>query len=316
MQTHFKPDNFYLSMDAEQRLAEFRRDYYAYMYNRRTAQNTQENPYEAVYKKRPTLRLEFQGKFVAAAIRYEHDLPPKRGKRGHITTFSKQSRTRLFDLFHRLEIKQKPIFLTLTYGEDYPDAKTAKSHLRAFLERIRRIPGGKSVSAVWRMEFQKRGAPHFHVLFFGLPFIKKEAIQRAWGQITRTDRPITRIEQVRSHKSLMAYVSKYVAKIEPSEDSGFNSLSYLHAYQAKHGENIGRVWGCFNKDSLPFAERWYYERDLDMVEYAKFHDLAISVYPPIADYLSAGFRLYVKDAERWKDIARYLFDGKPPPLTI
>ena len=51
---------------------------------------------------------------------------------GKFTTFSKQSRTRLFDLFHRMEIKRKAVFLTLTYGEDYPDAKTAKTTCEPF----------------------------------------------------------------------------------------------------------------------------------------------------------------------------------------
>lgn len=269
--------------------------------------------------KRPTLKLEFQGKLVVASIRYASDAKPKKhGKRGTITDFSRQSRTRLFDLFHRLKIKSKPVFLTLTYGDDYPDAKTAKNNLRAFLERIRRMPSCEQTSAIWRMEFQERGAPHFHLIFFDLPFIKKEDIQTMWSQIIDQPQPFTRIEQIRSHNGMMFYVSKYIAKVNPSENSGFNSLTYLHAYRAKYGDEIGRLWGYFKKDLIPFDERFYYERDLDRREFAIFRNLAVKQYPPIADYLSEGFRLYVPDAERWKDIARHLFDRwtRERPITI
>jgi hypothetical protein len=271
--------------------------------------------------KRPTIKLEFQGKFVACAIRYEHDAPPKRGKRGGITTFSARSRTRMFDMFHKLEIKRKPIFVTLTYGEDYPDAKTAKNNLRALFERIRRKMDGLPISAVWRMEFQERGAPHFHIIFFDLPFIDKLTWQYWWEEITGHPEPFTRVERVRSHKQIMAYVSKYVAKIEPSSKTGFISLTYLHAYREKHGDNIGRVWGYFQKDALPWAEKFEYERDWSPDQFRKWHDLAVAAYPPIAEYLSSGFRLYVKDATVWRDIAFHLFNTyantrHDPPLTI
>lgn len=266
---------------------------------------------------RASLKLEFQGKFVAAAIRYPSDRKFSRHKRGKITGFSHGSRTRMFDLFHKLEIKVKPIFITLTFGEDYPDAKTAKSHLRAFFERLRRKFKQGRVSAIWRMEFQERGAPHFHIIFFDLPFIRKEKIQEWWGEIIALDKPFTRIEQIKSHRGVMSYVSKYVAKLQDGGVSGFNSLTYLHAYQARYGENIGRVWGKFECANLPFAASLTLERDFVPAEFYKFRELAATIYPQIADYLSPGFRLYVKSAVQWEQIARYMFDDAPaPPLTL
>lgn len=271
-------------------------------------------PLTPKHLKRPTLKLEFQGKFVAAAIRWPTDQKPVRGKRGNVTTFSKGSRTRLFDLFHRMEVKRKPIFVTLTYGDEYPDARTAKKHLRALFERIRRKMDGLPVSAVWRLEFQVRGAPHFHIIFFDLPFICKLTWQYWWEEITGTPEPFTRVERVRSHKNLMAYVSKYVAKVEPAEKTGFISLTYLHAYIEKYGDNIGRVWGVFQRQFLPMAELFEYERDLVGHAFDKFRSLAIAQYPPIAEYMSKGFRLYVKSAEQWRMIARYLLDS--PSKTV
>ena len=269
-----------------------------------------------VKTKRPTLCLEFQGKFVAAAIRYDHDQKPRRGKRGIISDFSRASRSRLFDIFHRLDIKRKAIFVTLTYGKEYPDAKTAKIHLKTLLERIRKKLVGMDVSAVWRMEFQERGAPHFHLIFFNLPFICKLTWQYWWEEITGTPEPFTRVEMIRSHKGVMSYVSKYIAKLPEAGDSGFNSLSYLHAYKLLFGENIGRVWGIFNRPCMPFAPRITLERDVDSNFYTKFRPLAIAQFPRIAEYQSMGFRLYVKDARNWEQIARHLFDGQYQKVEV
>jgi hypothetical protein len=55
-------------------------------------------------------------------------------------------------------------FLTLTYPGEYPhDGRTVKAHLKAFRKRVERRYGRLSV-CVWKLEFQKRGAPHLHML--------------------------------------------------------------------------------------------------------------------------------------------------------
>jgi hypothetical protein len=60
-----------------------------------------------------------------------------------------------------------PVMVTLTYPGDWlavaPDGQAAKKHLRAFLERWHRR-WGERLTGVWKLEFQRRGAPHFHVL--------------------------------------------------------------------------------------------------------------------------------------------------------
>lgn len=64
----------------------------------------------------------------------------------------------------------RPAMLTLTYPGDWltaaPDADTAKAHLRAFHERLRRLYQRLELPdppAIWKLEFQRRGAPHFHI---------------------------------------------------------------------------------------------------------------------------------------------------------
>lgn len=53
--------------------------------------------------------------------------------------------------------------LTLTYGQNFPTTgKKLKSDFRAFMMAMRRSYG--SFSYAWFLEFQGRGAPHFHIL--------------------------------------------------------------------------------------------------------------------------------------------------------
>lgn len=281
-------------------------------------------------KHQHTLKMTFQGTFVRAQVKYGTDRKFNRAKRSCISSFSRQSRSRLMDLFHRLEIKRLAIFVTLTYPEGFPNAKTAKANLRAFFKRIERLHPSKAISAIWRLEFQERGAPHIHIVFFNLPFTPKEKIQSMWDEIIGGVRSFTRIEGIYSNKKLMNYLSKYVAKVEPSDvvqprfpeptedellradepdsDSGFNTLTYLSAYVFKYGENIGRVWGYLNKKDLPFAPLEELELQYVPVQFEPFRQWAVSIFPRIGGYLSDGFKLYLPSAEAALRIFHVLHD--------
>ena len=182
-----------------------------------------------------------------------------RSTRGAISTFSRKSRKRLLELCARLDlaqiVRQMPvIFITLTYPEQFPSTEQSKQHLRVFLERIRRF--APDASGIWKLEYQERGAPHYHFIFFNLPYLPKSELKQWWAEIVGVEYldyssgkprpPMTRIESIRQPRKAMAYVSKYVAKHEDSSAvSVFNDVPYLHA---------GRWWGIFNREKLQFAE--------------------------------------------------------------
>lgn len=209
------------------------------------------------------LHLEVQGGLVAVArkVNYADKNRPGGGMRGVVMEFSKDSRKRLLRRTARLNATQG-VFLTLTYPKRYPNAKIAKSHLRAFLERMRRrFP--KS-SALWRLEFQERGAPHFHLVFFNIPFIPFWQLRAWWSQIIRQyidgQKPFVRINYLQGTKAVMSYVSKYVSKAESAASASlFNNGSYLHAVKSGAIPGVllanlpGRWWGIFNREFLPYA---------------------------------------------------------------
>jgi hypothetical protein len=158
--------------------------------------------------------------------------------RGVVQGFSRKSRKRLIEKLARLDLQGAlPLFVTLTYPQEYPDARRAKDNLRAYLQRLQRLYPGMSV--VWRLEFQERGAPHFHLLIFGVPRIPKEEVQRHWGEVIGYANPFTRVERVRTWRGVVGYAAKYMAK------AGLDIVPYLHA--------CGRVWGVFMARFLPSA---------------------------------------------------------------
>lgn len=123
------------------------------------------------------------------------------------------------------------VMVTLTYPAEYPgDGKTTKAHLRALVERLRRRKWFNDNSLIWFLEFQERGAPHFHFLATG--WVSKDLIATAWAEITGGDaRSCSRVEALRDPESAGAYARKYAMKSEQKRvPSGF--------------EKIGRMWGC------------------------------------------------------------------------
>lgn len=87
------------------------------------------------------------------------------------------------------DIGARPAMVTLTYPRDWrvwaPSGPVVRRHVEAFKERWRRR-WGSPMRGVWVREFQKRGAPHFH-LYVGLPGAVSDAEYRALvGRTMRT----------------------------------------------------------------------------------------------------------------------------------
>lgn len=264
---------------------------------------------------------ECQSKLVKLKVYSPASHKPHRtaSTRGKVTTFTKRSRKRLIEKFNRLDIKHRPVFITLTYPAVYPHPRRAKSDLRCLLKRISRHYPDAIMSGIWRMEFQQRGAPHFHIIVFGMPFLMKETLQQMWSDVIHDDtgKVFTRIEQVKGVRHMMAYVSKYVAKVSPG--GGFNYVPYLSSPEnddtdndtdndndGEGGESIGRWWGVWNEDNLPYGM-------LQVVEvagaaFALIHTLKRAArhrWERTNKAMYAGFTLIGVNAGRWFDLFMY-----------
>jgi hypothetical protein len=244
------------------------------------------------------------------------------GTRGKVTAFSKKSRKRLLEMFNRFEINDKVIFMTLTYGQKFPETKEVRErHRLAFLERLRRW--APEASGVWRIEYQKRGAPHFHFIMFDLPFLPKANLKAMWGEIIGSEYwdtsnqqnpepPFTRIEAIHNPRHLMNYVSKYVAKLPDAAPGGggFNIDPYLHAIE----NHQGRWWGTHNREKLPYAEATSIAFYGDFKKAAANYKRAARRAWKGVQRGTDGFTLFVKNSKRWLDLWQHYIQAFAPPL--
>src|SRR5205085_8035023 len=118
--------------------------------------------------------------------------------RGRIRRFSANARRRLMRFMARLRMKGvRATFITLTF-KGYPSNAEAKRALHAFMSHLRRT--FPKASACWRMEYQKRGAIHFHLLCFDLPYWPQKELQETWTAITRETSSRVDIRLIRSRR--------------------------------------------------------------------------------------------------------------------
>lgn len=106
-----------------------------------------------------------------------------------------------------------PLFVTLTFRENITSIPVANLKFNRFIGRVnRRIL--KSRKAVLRysrvIEFQKRGAVHYHLLFYNVPFIDRlhDKIAAEWGHGFTFENTV-KLSNVRNTG---AYVVKYMSK--------------------------------------------------------------------------------------------------------
>lgn len=142
------------------------------------------------------------------------------GDRGEIQSFSDSSRARLRKYLRETRADYKSM-VTLTYPRDCGfDGSASKEHLRRFLQELRRGTkhGTDKWSAFWFLEFQKRGAIHFHILCTN--FYHYEWIAKKWYDIVGSGQEDhlqagTRIEKIRAGRNgIASYCAKYAAKFD------------------------------------------------------------------------------------------------------
>ena len=156
-------------------------------------------------------------------------------KRSEIQAFSSGSRRRLLDKINSFG-RAKPIFITLGYDNPMPTCQEAKVHLHGFLIKLQRHHPGCVI--IWRLEFQKAGRVHFHLLVYHQakqPFIDKSWLQEEWRCATGRPRLLPRVEQLRNHRGGLWYCAKYLAK---DNDIGWQNYTKLYPQNSP-----GRFWG-------------------------------------------------------------------------
>ncbi|MHA3724595.1 rolling circle replication-associated protein [Leucobacter sp. HY1910] len=123
-------------------------------------------------------------------------------KRSSITSFTRQARSRMVRTLCELDYSplfkdgNRPAMVTLTLPGAWEVIAPTVQDFKAAIGRFRAHylhSWGSSMAAVWKMEFQRRGAPHLHLLTTpptgkarGTGETFKEWLGRAWAGACRT----------------------------------------------------------------------------------------------------------------------------------
>jgi hypothetical protein len=212
------------------------------------------------------------------------------GKRGEILRFSPSSRRRCNQLMNSIDRTLVGggdwVFATLTYGDTFPSPIKAKEHLWAFIERFERRYGNRAI--IWKLEPQKRAAPHFHLLlvlpesdcsdhdadllaWFSANWVdvacmggleeRRKMLAFAMGQARNKRGELNKpcLSRLVDWNRVSRYASKYVTKI--CDDAGWGTP--------------GRFWGVVNRAELPVE---VLEVELPAVAAVKLRRLMVQYY--------------------------------------
>jgi hypothetical protein len=136
--------------------------------------------------------------------------------RGSVKMFTESSACRMRRYLRSCDAEYTH-FITLTYPDSLGyDGVDCKNNLRRFIQQLKRKAKGAKWSAFWFLEYQSRGAIHFHI--FTTEFFGKQWVAETWYRICGSDdkRHLaagTRIEAFKSGRhGCCAYATKYAAK--------------------------------------------------------------------------------------------------------
>jgi hypothetical protein len=199
------------------------------------------------YLGRVAFGVRYSGRLFEIVTQYDAEQIRKGigAERSEVGGFSRKSRRRLLKLCASIpwSLFEVRMFTTLTYPDEFPtDGREVKRHLRAFRNRFERRWGRQA--AVWKLEFQRRGAPHFHFLL-SLPAGADHEQFRAWLSAAWFE-----IVASGDLRHLRAGTQAQVADTDCGRYFAYGvKSSGSKEYQnqvPENFENVGRFWGNWN----------------------------------------------------------------------
>ena len=105
-------------------------------------------------------------------------------------------------------------FLTLTFRDNVKDIKQANYEFNKFIKRLNyNLYGIKKVNLKYTtvIEFQKRGAIHYHTIIYNMPYIAASEISNIWGN------GFIKINNIDDVDNVGAYVGEYLGQAEKGQ---------------------------------------------------------------------------------------------------
>lgn len=171
-----------------------------------------------------------------------------RGRRGEVAELSINSRNRLAFVASNADCRWASM-ITLTYGAQYPDnGRDSKRDLNAFLTALRRTVG-KGLKYLWFLEFQARGAPHYHILL-NVEYDNERvgALLDSWTGIASSY--VKRDVDIENINKFNRYMDGKKFWQNARSTSGLSHYAVKYATKTKQKSvpaqyaGVGRFWGC------------------------------------------------------------------------
>ena len=105
-------------------------------------------------------------------------------------------------------------FVTLTFRDNVTDLDMANYEFKKFIQRLNYEVFGKKCNCLKYTvvpEFQERGAVHYHVIFYNLPYTKADIVEKVWGN------GFIKINKIDDVDNVGAYICKYLTKDNDDE---------------------------------------------------------------------------------------------------
>lgn len=109
----------------------------------------------------------------------------------------------------------EPQFVTFTFAENIKDVKEANYLFNKYIKRLNyklKKENKNSACYITVIEFQKRGAVHYHTIFFNLPLIDMRSefqtglFAETWGH------GFIKVKHIKEAKGVASYLTKYLTK--------------------------------------------------------------------------------------------------------
>lgn len=201
------------------------------------------------------------------------EFPPDPAPTRRITGWSQKSRSNFWAASHELDYEpmlrrgHTPAMVTLTYPGEWlmlcPTGSYVKRHMKILRKRVERT-WRRQLQALWKLEFQRRGAPHIHLMmvpphgkaprgrFAGLTF--KRWLSETWADIVDHPDPDEYARHVAAgtavdyREGLRASDPRRVA-VYFAKHGAYSAKEYQNQIPAawqEPGAGPGRFWGYWN----------------------------------------------------------------------
>lgn len=139
-------------------------------------------------------------------------------------------------------------FITLTFKDNVTDVQIANKEFKKFIQRMRRRYSSFKYLAV--IEFQERGAVHYHMMS-DLPYIPNKQLNEIWRN------GFVRINDIKHVDNVGAYMVKYMLK-DVNDDRLKGNKAYLSSrgldkekvFRGEEAKRIIELYGLEGKEKV------------------------------------------------------------------